>query len=74
MVMPHILDVDCQFQPVHNFIPQKSISKTPFILSHANNRKLQPAQKWYNMGAASNYKKATVKEQRNRLPGVEIKS
>ena len=30
--LPHILDVSCTFQPVHDFIPQKSIRKSPFIL------------------------------------------
>tara|TARA_R110000744_G_scaffold47810_1_gene104975 strand:- start:4817 stop:7198 length:2382 start_codon:yes stop_codon:yes gene_type:complete len=29
--LPHILDVSCQFQPVHDFIPRKSISNSPFI-------------------------------------------
>ena len=28
---PHILDVSCEFQPVHNFAPSNSIT-TPFIL------------------------------------------
>jgi len=30
--LPHMLDVSCTFQPVHDFIPQKSIKKSPFIL------------------------------------------
>ena len=30
--LPHILDVSCQFQPVHDFIPQKSIKDSPFII------------------------------------------
>jgi len=30
--LPHILDVSCQFQPVHDFIPKKSIKESPFIL------------------------------------------
>ena len=28
---PHILDVSCEFQPVHNFAPTNSVT-TPFIL------------------------------------------
>jgi hypothetical protein len=28
---PHILDVSCEFQPVHNFAPSNSVT-TPFIL------------------------------------------
>ena len=30
--LPHILDVSCTFQPVHDFIPQKSVKKSPFIV------------------------------------------
>ena len=30
--LPHMLDVSCTFQPVHDFIPQKSVRKSPFIL------------------------------------------
>jgi len=30
--LPHILDVSCTFQPVHDFIPQKSIKESPFII------------------------------------------
>ena len=29
---PHVLDVKCNFTPIHNFIPQTSIDKSPFIL------------------------------------------
>lgn len=29
---PHVLDVKCSFTPIHNFIPQTSINKSPFIL------------------------------------------
>ena len=48
MIMPHILDVNCSFTPIHNFIPKKSVKDSPFILSHHNNRSLQKAQKWYS--------------------------
>jgi len=58
MVMPHVLDVNCSFTPIHNFIPKKSISDSPFIMSHENNRYLQPNQKWYKKGAAENVNKA----------------
>ena len=52
MVMPHVLDVAVNFTPVHNFLPQKHIQKSPFILSHTNNRILNEGQKWYKAGAA----------------------
>ena len=58
MVMPHIMDVTCQFTPIHNFIPKKSVTDSPFILSHANNRTLQPKQKWYKYNSADNASKA----------------
>ena len=31
LVLPHVLDVAVQFKPVHDFLPQKSIDKSPFI-------------------------------------------
>ena len=52
LVLPHVLDVSVDFTPVHNFLPQKSISDSPFILSHENNRFLKDGQKWYKAGAA----------------------
>ena len=30
--LPHVLDVNVQFTPVHNFLPEKGIS-SPFILT-----------------------------------------
>ena len=50
-VMPHLLDVSCQFTPVHTFIPQKSVWKSPFILPHtgANIRR-----NWSKEDAAAN--------------------
>ena len=29
--LPHILDVSCTYLPIHDFIPRKSISASPFI-------------------------------------------
>ena len=52
MVLPHVLDVSCKFTPIHNFLPQKSITRSPFIMSHHNNRALNQEQKWYTAGAA----------------------
>tara|TARA_R110001583_G_scaffold190408_1_gene354637 strand:+ start:5182 stop:8376 length:3195 start_codon:yes stop_codon:yes gene_type:complete len=61
-VMPHILDVNCQFTPIHNFIPKKSITDSPFILSHNNNRGSLPKQRqWYRYGAASSQEKAYLR-------------
>ena len=52
MVLPHVLDVSVKFTPIHNFLPQKSITRSPYIMSHHNNRVLNPEQKWYTAGAA----------------------
>ena len=30
--LPHILDVQCTYQPIHDFIPQKSVQDSPFIV------------------------------------------
>ena len=58
MVMPHILDVSCQFQPIHSFTPQKSVHKAPFILPKGTKRQ----QKWSLRPAAENSTKAQVKQ------------
>ena len=35
--LPQILDVNCSFTPIHNFIPQRSVMNSPFILPHKFN-------------------------------------
>ena len=32
-ILPHILDVSCNFTPIHNFVPKKSKDSSPFIFS-----------------------------------------
>jgi hypothetical protein len=32
LILPHVLDVNIGFQPIHNFAPKKSIDSSPFIL------------------------------------------
>ena len=34
LVLPHVLDVSVNFQPIHNFLPQRDV-KSPFILPQA---------------------------------------
>jgi hypothetical protein len=29
---PHVLEVNCNFTPIHNFVPQTSTDKSPFII------------------------------------------
>ena len=40
LMLPHVLDVNVSFKPLHNFTPQRSVN-APFILPHAGeNRKV----------------------------------
>ena len=60
LVLPHVLDVQCTFTPVHNFLPQKSIH-APFILPHVNdNSHLDNLQKYYAVGVAQSPEEATA--------------
>jgi hypothetical protein len=66
--LPHVLDVKVSFLPVHNFTPQRSITKSPFILPHENNRPLNDEQKWYDLEAAkTNQDLSSTIEERLRL-------
>ena len=67
LVLPHVLDVSVQFTPVHNFLPQKSITDSPFILSHKNNRSLQVGEQWYSQGAAETLDEASLEGLRKRM-------
>tara|TARA_B110000240_G_C13499205_1_gene453075 strand:- start:326 stop:2467 length:2142 start_codon:yes stop_codon:yes gene_type:complete len=51
--LPQILDVSCQFTPIHNFIPQKSTTKSPFILPHKFNGDVN--SEWLSSGTVENY-------------------
>jgi len=53
LVLPHVLDVSVSFQPIHNFLPQKSVTESPFILPHWDQRDgtLHPQQTWLRIGA-----------------------
>ena len=52
--MPHILNVNVSFTPLHNFTPQRSIH-APFILPHEMNGTLDEEKKWYKGAAAKEY-------------------
>ena len=67
LVLPHVLDVNVSFTPVHNFLPQKSITDSPFILSHTNNRSLQEGEQWYKAEAAQTLDEATIEGLRKRM-------
>jgi hypothetical protein len=67
ILVPHMLDVSVQFTPVHNFLPQKSITRSPFIMSHHNNRHLDKGERWYSAGAAQNLDEADINGLRKRI-------
>ena len=49
--LPHILNVNVGFTPIHTFLPQKSVHST-FILPRDTEVNLKEAQKWYVSAAA----------------------
>ena len=52
LVLPHVLDVQLGFTPIHNFLPRKSVTEAPFILpNHHQNVDgyLHPLQKWLSL-------------------------
>jgi hypothetical protein len=56
--LPHMLDVTCQFQPVHDFIPQKSVKKSPFILPTKYSKNgMTDQQDWLKWNAISQDKR-----------------
>tara|TARA_Y100000592_G_scaffold83446_1_gene133295 strand:+ start:4785 stop:7034 length:2250 start_codon:yes stop_codon:yes gene_type:complete len=58
--LPQVLDVSCQFTPVHNFIPQKSTTKSPFILPHKFNGTVN--SEWLAGGVVENYSEPNEEE------------
>jgi hypothetical protein len=56
--LPHMLDVSCTFQPVHDFIPQKSVKKSPFILPTKYSKNgMTDQQDWLKWNAISQDKR-----------------
>ena len=47
--LPHVLDVDCQFVPIHDFVPRKSVDSTPFF--GKTNGDSGTARDFYDKGA-----------------------
>ena len=48
-VLPHVLDVSCNFTPIHDFVPRKSVEDSPFIIPGANSNLHTPtgnSRKW----------------------------
>ncbi len=50
--LPHILNVQCSYQPVHDFIPKKSVTDSPFILPNKYSKtNITDEQTWLKEGA-----------------------
>ena len=63
-VLPHVLDVSCQFVPIHNFVPRKSVTDSPFFATSAGDDR-----GWYANGARS--KSEAISEMESlRVPTV----
>ena len=57
--LPHVLDVQCSFTPIHNFIPKTSIQGSPFLLPQGTN--------WLAQGVAR-------EKNQNYLPSAYLNS
>ena len=71
-VLPHVLNVSVKFQPVHNFLPQKSITDSPFLFKHERNGSTREEEKWYKVGAAQSVNEALPVGTRNRGLGQQL--
>jgi hypothetical protein len=72
VVLPHVLDVSVSYQPIHNFLPEKSIN-APFILPHPNNRNVIDEQKWYDIDVAKTVdeaRKLGIERLQDKYPNV----
>lgn len=72
--LPHVLDVSCTFQPVHDFLPKKSIKESPFILptkySKPSMTKDQDWLKWDSINQDKrNEELNTIKEEEEKQAG-----
>ena len=62
LMLPHVLDVSVQFTPVHNFIPQKSATQSPFILPNKRDvPDMTSQQDWAKGTKIDNYDGTTAK-------------
>ena len=61
-VLPHVLDVNCNFTPIHDFVPRKSVTDSPFFATTSGQK---PARDFYKEGSLVNLAKA--KENTNKV-------
>ena len=61
-VLPHVLDVNITYQPIHDFLPQKGID-SPFIIPHQNSppANSEGRKAWNNESIADNLNTAVSK-------------
>lgn len=66
-VLPHVLDVNITYQPIHDFLPQKGIH-SPFIIPPKDAFSSQPKrQKWITEGISTDITKAVEKIKKSSL-------
>jgi len=70
LVLPHVLDINVSFQPIHNFLPQKGTRNSPFILPHWDQRDghLKPLQKWMNLTSDTKEKASRLGASKLHVP------
>ena len=69
--LPHVLDVSCTFQPVHDFLPKKSIKESPFILPTKYSKKsITKEQDWLKWDSINQDKRT---EELNTIKEEELK-
>tara|TARA_R110001592_G_scaffold335308_1_gene619981 strand:- start:5013 stop:7748 length:2736 start_codon:yes stop_codon:yes gene_type:complete len=65
-VLPHVLDVQCNFTPIHNFVPRKSITDSPFFGTTGGD-----ARGW-DGGSAKSTRNALNNTLTGESPGVPV--
>mgnify|MGYP003116447283 CR=1 FL=1 len=64
-VLPHVLDVSCQFTPIHDFVPRKSIEESPFIIPGKNSLLNKTDERRWLTGGDSTTSSSTEKTNTN---------
>lgn len=57
-VLPHVLDVNCNFTPIHDFVPRKSVTDSPFFATTSGQK---PARDFYKEGSLVNLASAKAR-------------
>jgi hypothetical protein len=72
LILPHVLDVSINFQPVHNFTPKKSITNSPFILPMDNSVWNSDDSKWKGTEEGQNFNDSSTTTAPNFITGQDF--